>query len=113
MNTSLRTDLNLGTEPFLEEINTLLDENPRLSRALRLVTWMALAEGADRCDGIVDHTSCVASAMQRITTLALLALKNPAAIDCLMDATRSQVRPMFPLIDWDLVESDDEGRMNQ
>ena len=113
MDTSIRLDLNLGTRPFLPEINEFLDENPRLSRALRLITWMALAEGVDKCDGIEAHASCVASTMQRITTLALLAIRNPDAVDCLMDATRSQMQPMFPRIDWELIESDDEGRINQ
>ena len=111
--TTLRQDLNLGTEPFLPEINVFLDNNPRLSRALRLATWMALAEGSAKCEAISSHASCVASAMQRLTTLSVLASSNPDAIDCLMEATRSQAETLFPLIDFDEVLSDDDGRINR
>ena len=107
----INEDLNLGTEPFIDQINELLDENPRLSRAIRLVTWMAMTEGSDRCPSIAGHTPCVARMMQRMTTLVILAFKNPTAIDCLLEATGPAMRNMFPMIDWDIVESGDEGRI--
>ena len=105
-------DLNLGTEPFLDQINELLDDNPQLSRAIRLVTWMAVTEGSDRCGAISSHTPCVMRMLQRMTTLVILALKNPTAIDCLLEATCPVMHTMFPMLHWDFIESDDEGRID-
>ena len=111
MDSTINEDLNLGVEPFLPQVNKVLDASPRLSRAIRLITWMALTEGSDRCRGIAEHTPCAARMFQRMTTLVLLAIKSPDAIDCLLEATRPAMRNTFPMIDWEYVESDDEGRV--
>jgi len=112
MDSTINEDLNLGIEPFLPEIHKLLDANPRLSRAIRLITWMAMTEGSDRCHGIAGHIPCAARMFQRMTTLVLLAFNNPDAVDCLLEATRPAMQNTFPMIDWDYVESNDEGRVN-
>ena len=104
-------DLNLGQAPFMKRLNAFLDDNPKLSRAIRLVTWMALTEASERCPAIATHTPCTAAMFQRMTTLTILAVNNPEAVDCLLEATRNVMHERFPDMDWNLIESSDEGRV--